>query len=482
MIDGVAIYNIVAALVPLYVPMILAYASVLWWKIFTPEQCSGINRLVALYSVPFLNFNFLAFNNPYAMNLRFIAADTLQKVIILGALFLWSAFTKCGNLDWTITLFSLSTLPNTLIVGVPLLTAMYGDSSGSLMSQIFVMQGVVWFTLMLFLYEYRGAKSLISNQFPENGGSIASFTVDSDVNSLNGNEPLQADVEMKENGELHVVVRSHSFNNDSPCNCSTSNHCSEAEICSMQRSLSFNTTRDLKREGSKEEMSKIDQEKMSRKDACNHLSNGVKHESIDMSPNLKAMGDKEVGIVNVVQYPLSEGLKEEKIEEGDAYKKQQQMPRGSVMTRLVLTMVWRNLIRNPNTYACVLGLAWSLISFRWNIKMPSIAKGSILILSKTGTGMAMFSLGLFMALQPKTIACGKTWTTISMVARFVVGPAVIAVTSIVIGIRGVLLRVAIVQAALPQAVLSFVFAKEYNLHADIISTAVIFGTVISLPR
>ena len=86
-----------------------------------------------------------------------------------------------------------------------------------------------------------------------------------------------------------------------------------------------------------------------------------------MSPNLKAMGDKEVGIVNVVQYPLSEGLKEEKIEEGDAYKKQQQMPRGSVMTRLVLTMVWRNLIRNPNTYACVLGLAWSLISFRYLI-------------------------------------------------------------------------------------------------------------------
>ena len=32
--------------------MILAYGSVKWWKIFTPDQCSGINRFVALFAVP----------------------------------------------------------------------------------------------------------------------------------------------------------------------------------------------------------------------------------------------------------------------------------------------------------------------------------------------------------------------------------------------------------------------------------------------
>lgn len=40
-----------------------------------------------------------------------------------------------------------------------------------------------------------------------------------------------------------------------------------------------------------------------------------------------------------------------------------QAPAG-VMMRLIVTMVWRRLIRNPNTYASVLGLTWSLISFR----------------------------------------------------------------------------------------------------------------------
>lgn len=51
------------------------------------------------------------------------------------------------------------------------------------------------------------------------------------------------------------------------------------------------------------------------------------------------------------------------MEEGDGTKKSQ-MPPASVMTRLILIMVWRKLIRNPNTYSSLLGLTWSLISFR----------------------------------------------------------------------------------------------------------------------
>ena len=153
MITGKDIYDVLAAIVPLYVAMILAYGSVRWWKIFTPDQCSGINRFVAVFAVPLLSFHFISSNDPYAMNYHFIAADSLQKVVILVALFLWQAFTKHGSLEWMITLFSLSTLPNTLVTGIPLLKAMYGDFSGSLMVQLVVSQSVIWFTLLLFLFE-----------------------------------------------------------------------------------------------------------------------------------------------------------------------------------------------------------------------------------------------------------------------------------------------------------------------------------------
>jgi auxin efflux carrier family len=53
---------------------------------------------------------------------------------------------------------------------------------------------------------------------------------------------------------------------------------------------------------------------------------------------------------------------------GGGARAQQQMPPASVMTRLILIMVWRKLIRNPNTYSSLIGLAWSLIAFRYATK------------------------------------------------------------------------------------------------------------------
>ena len=40
------------------------------------------------------------------------------------------------------------------------------------------------------------------------------------------------------------------------------------------------------------------------------------------------------------------------------------LPPASVMTRLILIMVWRKLIRNPNTYSSLIGLIWALVAFR----------------------------------------------------------------------------------------------------------------------
>ncbi|KAG2297264.1 hypothetical protein Bca52824_043933 [Brassica carinata] len=91
MITGKDMYDVLAAMVPLYVAMMLAYGSVRWWGIFTPDQCSGINRFVAVFAVPLLSFHFISSNDPYAMDYQFLAADSLQKVVILSALFLWQA-------------------------------------------------------------------------------------------------------------------------------------------------------------------------------------------------------------------------------------------------------------------------------------------------------------------------------------------------------------------------------------------------------
>ncbi|XP_039050527.1 auxin efflux carrier component 1-like [Hibiscus syriacus] len=592
-------YHVMTAMVPLYVAMILAYGSVKWWNIFSPGQCSGINRFVALFAVPLLSFHFIASNDPYAMNFRFIAADTLQKVIVLAILAVWCKVSRRGCLEWTITLFSLSTLPNTLVMGIPLLKGMYGEFSGSLMVQIVVLQCIIWYTLMLFMFEYRGATMLISEQFPDTAGTIVSIHVDSDIMSLDGRQPLETEAEIKEDGKLHVTVRksnasrsdifsrrSQGFSSTTPRPSNLTN----AEIYSLQssrnptpRGSSFNhtdfysmmmtggrnsnfgaadvyglsaskgpTPRPSNYEedgagaragsgtgkprfqyhapggpgaahypapntgmfsstGSKAKKPN-DQAQQKAEDGGRDLhmfvwsssaspvsdvfgGNGHEYGAPDQKEVRAAVspGKDEVHMENREEYMEREdfsfgnrGLEQEmnnhpKVGDDTGNGKPKTMPPPSVITRLILIMVWRKLIRNPNTYSSLIGLTWSLISFRWNVQMPAIIAKSISILSDAGLGMAMFSLGLFMALQPRIIACGNSVAAFAMGVRFLAGPAVMAAASMAVGLRGVLLHVAIVQAALPQGIVPFVFAKEYNVHPDILSTAVIFGMLIALP-
>ncbi|CAN6330428.1 unnamed protein product [Urochloa humidicola] len=544
MITAVDLYHVLTAVVPLYVAMTLAYGSVRWWRIFTPDQCSGINRFVALFAVPLLSFHFISTNNPFAMNLRFLAADTLQKLAVLAILALASRL-RCLpflTLDWSITLFSLSTLPNTLVMGIPLLRGMYNGAAGgaydagNLMVQVVVLQCIIWYTLMLFLFEYRAARALVMDQFPGGAAaSIVSFRVDSDVVSLAdaAKGELEADAHVADDGRMRVTVRkSTSSRSEAACSHSHSHslsmqqqprvsNLSGVEIYSLQssrnptpRGSSFNHAEFFNIvKGADEEKGgghSPQPQAAKRKDlhmfvwsssaspvseraaagavhvfGADHgdvLAKGTQaydeygHDEFSRTkngngtdkggPTLSKLGSNSTAQL----YPKDDG-------EG----RPAAMPPASVMTRLILIMVWRKLIRNPNTYSSLVGIIWSLVSYRWGIEMPAIIARSISILSDAGLGMAMFSLGLFMALQPRIIACGNKLAAFAMAVRFLMGPAVMAAASIAIGLRGVLLHIAIVQAALPQGIVPFVFAKEYNVHPDILSTAVIFGMLIALP-
>lgn len=157
MISLADVYHVVTATVPLYVTMFLAYISVKWWKLFTPEQCSGINKFVANFSVPILSFQVISSNNIYKMSLKLVYADVVQKLL---AFLVFTAIIRIkdrGGLKWIITGLSLSTLPNTLILGIPLMKAMYRDEASLLLPQIIFLQSMVWYNLLLFLHELDAA-------------------------------------------------------------------------------------------------------------------------------------------------------------------------------------------------------------------------------------------------------------------------------------------------------------------------------------
>eukprot|EP00250_Pteridium_aquilinum_P016540 c23150_g1_i1 orf=131-2491(-) len=775
MITGKDMYNVLSAMVPLYVAMMLGYGSVRWWGIFSAVQCSGINRFVAVFAVPLLSFSFISNNNPYKMDGKFILADSASKVVVFVLLACWARFSRYGSLDWMITLFSLSTLPNTLVMGIPLLNAMYGKYYGNLMVQVVVLQSIIWYTLLLFLFELRAARMLLMEQFPENGASIVSFKVDPDVMSLDGREPLQTEAQVGEDGKIRVFIRrsisasqhyelfasprrssamnlfasprrSSAMNPDlfaSPRRSSMMNmdlytsprrsnmnhnhtldlfsmgltsvpsskaitprpsNLTGAEIYSLTTPSSQNTPRDItlgftstfneplataqyhnavshhlygglggrahhlapgnaaagsprqsnftncemyslqssrcptprasnfqpNNHDQSDNIVSVDTMKPAAaqrppsnlsyqstmntsdmqhatakpttaasykgdKEGLNALNNSTSSSStppagsidhhqlqpdpehvhavaagkevvqsfiwsssasppvseavaIQASDNLSASfhqvyeeanpiganaqhhkgnRGKEYEIpasatpppINVgedfsfgsrthlVSSPKQSQYEQDKIPSSNGatskfypatpsntqnqrsskgiadnnMNNMSRMPSSNVMIKLILQMVARKLIRNPNTYASLVGVTWSLISFRYGIAMPVIIEGSLKILWQAGLGMAMFSLGLFMALQPRLIPCGNSLAIFAMAVRFLTGPAVMAAASIAVGLRGVHLHAAIVQAALPQGIVPFVFSREYDLHPDILSTAVIFGMLVALP-
>ncbi|GMJ02273.1 PIN-FORMED 6 [Hibiscus trionum] len=537
MITAGDFYKVMCAMVPLYFAMIVAYGSVKWWRIFSPEQCSGINRFVAVFAVPVLSFHFIAQNNPYQMDTKFIMADTASKVLVLALLSLWAIFFPGGSLDWLITLFSVATLPNTLVMGIPLLNAMYGEFTQSLMVQLVVLQCIIWYTLLLFLFEYRAATVLIKTQFPgTTAATISKFELDNDVISLDGH-PLRTESETDNNGRIRVRIRRSTSSapdsalSSSICLTPRASNLSNAEIFSVNTPGGPNNNEIVFCNGDLG---------FGYRAVSPRLSGYASSDAYSLQPTPRASNFNEMDVITTttaagntpiwMRSPVAGGkvfrqpspvipptkmvwecqdggggdnrqgfkdLGEKEISFRDNTKitvegnngdvreteelSKQVMPKAIVMLRLILTVVGRKLSRNPNTYSSILGLLWSLISFKWNVGMPSIVKYSIKIISDAGLGMAMFSLGLFMALQPRIIACGTKRATMGMVIRFLCGPIIMSTASVALGLRGKKLHAAIVQAALPQGIVPFVFAREYSLHPDILSTGVIFGMLVSLP-
>ncbi|CAI9778044.1 unnamed protein product [Fraxinus pennsylvanica] len=528
MISSDDFYKVMCAMVPLYFAMFLAYGSVKWWKIFSPEQCSGINRFVAVFAVPVLSFHFISQNNPYEMDTKFIFADTLSKAFVLLLLSFWGICK--GELDWLITLFSVSSLPNTLVMGIPLLNAMYGEFTQSLMVQLVVLQCIIWYTLLLFLFEYRAATILIHNQFPgHTAASITKFEIDNDVISLDGRDPLCTESVIDDTGRIRVRIR-RSISSAPNSGLSSSigltpraSNLTSAEIFSIntptrlnefhgELALGYRSTsprlsgyassdayslQPTPRASNFNELdtttvtttgvitpswarSPVVKKVWHSPGICNDNGGGDGYgrnhgEGVDGQEYIDVVGDKDLSFRDCAKIQVQEGTDEM------ITSTNQEMPRALVMLRLILIMVGRKLSRNPNTYSSVLGLVWSLISFKWKVGMPNLMKYSFKIISDAGLGMAMFSLGLFMALQPRIIACGTKMALIGMVIRFVGGPLLMSTASLAVGMRGAHLRAAIVQAALPQGIVPFVFAREYGLHPDMLSTGVIFGMLVSLP-
>ncbi|MBA0871550.1 hypothetical protein Goshw_027395, partial [Gossypium schwendimanii] len=386
------LYSVLTAVVPLYVTMFLAYGSVKWWNVFTPEQCAGINRFVAIFAVPLLSFEFVSRINPYKMDLLFLAADGVSKVLILFALLCWANFTKRGGLDWSITVFSLSTLPNTLVMGIPLLKSMYGDDKEYLMIQVVVLQCIIWYTLLLFLFEYRETRTEVLSKFKESS-------------------------------------------------VSSKNCCSEDEVIDVIATTSSNQQQQQQQTAQNANKIAPDQSQRFRPMVAASMegedgtSTTCEKQSVQAGPREESSSTAKV----------VESVKQEDVENAS-------IPSSfsSSMLLKILRKVWLKLV--------LLDLTHSLYKCYVAQTRDECRMGH-----KEAPNNGKFSHDI---VKCRIIACGKKLALYGMVARFIAGPAVMAIASIAVGLKGTTLKLSIVQAALPQGIVPFVFSREYNLHPD----------------
>ncbi|KAB8083926.1 hypothetical protein EE612_006325 [Oryza sativa] len=415
MITGSEVYQVVEAMAPLYTAAALGYGSVRWLKAFSNEQCAGINHFVALYAVPVLIFDMVSTNNVYKMNGRphrrrhaaeGRAAAGPHGVGALGAVARAAPGPKAkaavsSPLQWVITCFSVASLPNTIIMGVPLLNGMYGPVSKDLMKQIVVMQFCIWYNVIIFLYEYMAARRSASAPPPASSEGSAKISPSSPVKAA----AAAADT----NGNAVAA--------DRPQEVAVNIEITEMAASTARDGVSGETTAAAK-EVSSGEVAPVEEE-----------------EASAPAPSMKH----------------------------------------------VIWMAVKKLLQIPNTYASFLGLIWSLIAFKCGFSMPKIVEDSLFTIRTTAVGLSMF---FFRDVHSAAVAVRAVRIQDSVVLH---GHQV----SDRPGCDAVRLarhRHARHTSAhrccaggSPLAVTSFVYAEEYKVHADIMSTGVILGIFISLP-
>jgi predicted permease len=144
--------------------------------------------------------------------------------------------------------------------------------------------------------------------------------------------------------------------------------------------------------------------------------------------------------------------------------------RGSVSTRRALL----NVFRVPLPYAAVLGFALNM----GDIEMPVALQRSTSLLGDAASPGMLVVLGVQLSrasirgrIPPILLASG---------VRLVVSPLIAVPVSLAFGMAGLTRDVAIVQSAMPTAVISGVLATEFGADSEFVTAVILTSTLFSM--
>ncbi|MBI2644823.1 AEC family transporter [Candidatus Uhrbacteria bacterium] len=133
-----------------------------------------------------------------------------------------------------------------------------------------------------------------------------------------------------------------------------------------------------------------------------------------------------------------------------------------------------NTIKSPIIIAVFAGGIASALS----VSFPAPIENFLSLVSKSASPIALFAVGMFMAGKRISSAKGKIFTLCLL--NLLALPIITYGIGWIFGLTGVPLKVSFLEAAMPLAVTNFVIAQKYKLYEDVVASAIVISTIVSI--
>ncbi|CAM6092088.1 unnamed protein product [Calypogeia fissa] len=479
-IDIPFLTNFLCAIAPVYLSILAGVASSAA-KFLTPECIPAFNAYLKYVGIPTLLFRRLAENSPADIDLRLLRADALTKLISFVLLLLWwRFFSKLGrreSLEWVITFFMLSTLPNTVLVGDSILKPMFGELSVSQTTTVIFAQCLYWYNFVILLMEIR--EVMLEDEANANPGSNKG---DQRVGNQDPNFFKPKDLLYEGSSEKISLFSSvpQMFARGKVSSPGSTNMATnpQAEIDHLPENLkpgarteNYGAPGDIQHPMQPSSLMALTSNHQHEQQIKGPVTDVLIFEkcNTDHSPCRKMDADSRA-IVKAGEEKATPEL----VSSIDIHGV-------SFFARRVLNKV----LRMPITYGTSLGFIYSLFAFHYHWEMPTFVKASLAMCADWTMGASFIVLGITVVkniVEGKgIIACGYKVLFAGFAVRFLAAPAIMFASAGAVSIHGASWIYAIIQVIVPQGSMTFSLARFYDCKVNVMGTAVYAQIVVFIP-
>lgn len=132
-------------------------------------------------------------------------------------------------------------------------------------------------------------------------------------------------------------------------------------------------------------------------------------------------------------------------------------------------------LKMPIVHACILGLLWQSL----DLPIPENIFKTIKLVGDAAIPVIMLVLGMQLAeIRPVAIEWGKTG--MALVGRLVLSPVIAWGIVVLLPVSSLLGKVMIVEAAMPTAAITTMYALQYDSRPDLVSSVTLISSLLSI--